>query len=150
MIRTKWFWMISIVLVFVCAVAFADDADAEIGKTIDTVWTNLFYVIGVVLAGFITKCLSKLASKYGVELKDKQKEQIAGYTQDAIAYANEWATKRVKDKIKTTSADKFNRAVKKLSEKIPFLTEEKARDLVVSGLPKFRALIESKAAEVGR
>ena len=146
----RWFWMISVVLIFVCAVAFADDADAEIGKTIDTIWTNLFYVIGVVLAGFVTKCLSKLASKYGVELKDKQKEQIAGYTQDAIAYADEWATKKIKDKITVKSTDKFNRAVKKLCEKVPFLTEEKARDLIVSGLPKFRALIESKAAGIGK
>ncbi len=148
--RTKWFWMISIALVFVCAFAFADDADSEIGKTIDTIWTNLFYVIGVILAGFVTKCLSKLAAKYGVELKDKQKEQIAGYTMDAIAYVDEWAAKRVKDKITTTSTDKFNRAVKKLVDKVPFLTEEKARDLIVSGLPKFRALIESKASEVGK
>ena len=69
---------------------------------------------------------------------------------DAIAYVDEWAAKKVKDKITVTSTDKFNRAVKKLVEKVPFLTEEKARDLVVSGLPKFRALIESKVARIGK
>lgn len=150
MIRTKWFWMISVLLVFACAVALADDADSEIGKTIDTVWTNLFYVIGVILAGLVTKCLSKLASKYGVELKDKQKEQIAGYVMDAIAYTDEWAAKRVKDKLTVASTEKLNQAVRKLCEKVPFLTEEKARDLIETGLPKFRAFIESKAAGVGQ
>ena len=66
------------VLVFVLAivaVAFADDPDSEIGKTIVWAWTNLFQVVGAIIAGFVIKILVKLAKKYGIRLIDFNQEK---------------------------------------------------------------------------
>ncbi len=139
--RKSWAWMLTVLLVFVCVVAVADEASSEIEKTIDFVW----HAVGLMLAGFVTKLLLKLAKKYGIEVNEKQKETLSGYVTDAVTYADEWARKKVKlDKLTVKSIEKFDKAVEKLSEKVPYLTEDKARDLIVSALPRVRALIESR------
>lgn len=143
----NWRVTLATVLVFVLAIAaaaFADETDSEIGKTIAWAWTNLFQVAGALIAGFVIKILMKLAKKYGIEVSRKQKDQIQDWTADAIMYADEWARKRVLEKATVKFTDKFDHAVKRLSEKVPYLTEERIRELIVTNLPKVRMYIDSK------
>lgn len=142
--RKNWLWMIVVVLVMVATVAYADDTSSEIGKTIDSIWSYLWKVIGIALAGLVAKAISKLANKYGIELSETRNQQISDYTIHAIGYAEEWAAKKIKDKVKISSEDKFDKAVEKLSDKVPYLTEAQIREWVISTLPKFRAFIETK------
>lgn len=138
-------WMMVAVLVLACTVVLASEGDSEVGQTVQWAWDQLFYLLGVAVAGFLIKVLSKLGKKYGIELDAKQKDMISNFTIDAIGYAEEWSARKFKlDNIKAKSEEKFSKAVKRLCEKLPGLTEERARELVVSNLPKFRALVEGK------
>jgi len=149
----RWSWVLVLLLVVVLPLvlfgAEGGGEQSEVGKTIDMVWSMLWKGVGVVLAGFVLKLLTKLADKYGIELKESQKKMISGFTLDAIGYAEEYSAKKLKlGQAKLTWEEKFHKAVKKLCEKVPGLTEERARELIVSNLPKFRAMIEGKLANV--
>ncbi len=135
--------MMVIALVLVCTVAYA--GDSEIGKTIDWAWATLMKALAVVIVGLIMNAVKKLAEKYGVELTEKREAMIEGAALKAIGYAEEWAHKKVDlDKVKVRADEKFSKAVRKLTDKVPFLTEEMARTAIVSNLPKFRAMAGAK------
>jgi hypothetical protein len=142
--RKNWLWIVVVALVMVAAVAYADDTSSEIGNTIDSIWAYLWQIVAVALAALIAKAVSKLTKKWGIELSDATKQQISDYAIHAIGYVEESFAKKAKDNIKFTSIDKFNKAVKLLSEKVPYLTEAQAREWIVATLPKFRAFIETK------
>lgn len=142
--RSFWICLLAGLLSFVCVVVFADDAGSEIGKTIDYVW----HAVGLIVAGIVTKLLLKLAKKYGIEVNEKQKDALGDSVIDAITYAEEWGRKKLKiDDFTVKSIDKFDTAVEKLCEKVPYLTEAKARELVGTWLPKVRKMIESRIDE---
>ena len=142
--RKNWLWMVVVVLVMVAGVAYADDTSSEIGNTIDSIWAYLWKVVGIALAALIAKMVSKLAKKYGIELSDATKQQISDCAIYAIGYVEESFAKKAKENVKFKSIDKFNKAVKILCEKVPYLTEAQAREWIVATLPKFRAFIETK------
>lgn len=142
--RMFWICLLVGLLSFVCVVAFADDAGSEIGKTIDYVW----HAVGLIVAGIVTKLLLKLAKKYGIEVNEKQKDALADNVIDAVTYAEEWGHKKLKiDGLTVKSIEKFGTAVDKLCEKVPYLTVEKARELVGTWLPKVRKMIDRRIAE---
>lgn len=143
----RWTLMLTVLCLFVCAVCFAAEGDSEIGKTIDWIWMTLFKALAVVISGLVMKALSKLARKYNIELGEKREALATEAALKAIGYAEEWARKRVKiDKLKVKSEEKFDKAVKVLADKIPMLTEDMARELVVSSLPRFRAMGDERLA----
>lgn len=148
----RWSWvMVLLFVVLLPLVLFAAEAgeQSEAGNTIDWLWAIAWKLVGTVLAGFVLKLLAKLSEKYGIELKDSQKRFISELTLNAIGYAEEWSARKVKlGQVKATSDEKFQKAIKKLCEKVPGLTEIRARELIVSNLPKFRAMIEGKLANV--
>lgn len=147
--RSFWCLLLAVLLVFVCSFAMAQSGDSEIGNSIDWLWTQLFRVIVVVVSGLVTKALVKLAQRFGMEVSEKQKDAVERFALSAIGYAEEWAKKKVNLKgIRDKSEAKFSRAVEKLCEKVPGLTKERAKDMIVSTLPKFRALAGVQATKL--
>jgi len=129
--------------VFVCAFAFGEDASQD--TWVQLIWGKLFYALGIVLAGFVANLLSKITKKYGIEIEESNKLLIEQYAADAIAYADEWAYKKLKiDDVAVKSEEKFLKAVEQLLEKVPGLDAEKAKDMIVSKLPEFRAYLGDK------
>ena len=102
--------------VFVCAFVFA--ADSANDTWIQMGWEKLFYVLGIVISGFVVNLLNKIAKKYGIEIEESNKLLIEQYAADAIAYADEWAYKKLKiDEVAVKSEEKFLKAVEQLLEK---------------------------------
>ena len=145
--RKHWVFMVVVILVMFAAVAYADDTNSEIGKTIDSIWSYLWKIVGIALAGLIAKAISKLGKKFGIEFSEKQRQQITDFAIDSISYVEESFAKKAKEKVKFTSIDKFNKAVEMLCSKVPYLTEAQAREWIVATLPKCRAYIETKVPQ---
>jgi len=127
---------------FACAFVFASDAN---DTWVQMGWEKIWYVLGIVISGFVINLLNKLAKKYGIEISETNKQLVEQYAYDAIAYAEEWSYKKLKiDNVSVESEEKFNKAVLQLLAKVPGLSEEKAKDIIVSKMPEFRRYLGEK------
>lgn len=141
----RWTMVLIFALLIVCVPALAEES--QIGQTIDWAWASLMKALSVVVVGLIMKAVKKLTDKYGIEMTEKKEAMIEAAAVRAIGYAEEWAHKKVDlDRVAVRADEKFSKAVRKLTDKVPFLTEEMARTAIVSNLPKFRAMADVKIA----
>lgn len=143
--------LMALVFVSVCVVAFAQDAEqSEVGKTIDWIWATIMKLLGLGIVALTGIVLAKLKSKFGIELNEKQEAMIKDKAMDVVSLVEERAAKAFKlDQIITSAEDKLNQAVEKLTDKIPFLNAETAKDVIEAVLPKFRAVVGERVEAIG-
>lgn len=92
-----------------------------------------------VLATLLSALVLRAVKRMGIELDSQRALQVEKIVRDAILRAEEMFATRVRQKLPTTSADRLATAVATVMDKVPGITEQEARDLVHTTLPKVGA-----------
>lgn len=103
-----------------------------LASALDVVFTTLVTALAPLLVGFL---IQKLRSA-NIILSAQQEAKVRNTVQDILLEAEEWAASRVKANIPVTSGSKLNRAVEKILEKVPGISDAEAQVLVRQELPK--------------
>lgn len=126
-------------LLMLCVVCVGADGEGEAGKTVLWLWQNLFKFLGAIVVPWVIGILKAKAKVYNVEVSEKTEESLVKYADKALSYSEEHARKALKlAGIQESADEKFNRAVKKMGEWIPYLEEQEIKDYLVSALPAWR------------
>jgi len=99
----------------------------------------VFPVVTFFLVGLLGIALNRLASKYKLDILDRNRDAIDRAAHAAIAYVEEFSAKKIKQSnVKLGSNEKLNLAVSKIIESVPAITEEQARFVAESMLAKVK------------
>jgi hypothetical protein len=89
--------------------AFAQDqpTDPSAPGPIATLLHSILMAVSSVLVSILVAYAASQLKKNGIELSAQQQALLKEWAQQAIAYAEEWAAKLVKDKVTVTSSQKL-------------------------------------------
>ena len=103
------------------------------------------------VGGFATLGLKRLASKWGVELSEEKDQVVRRAAQDAILYAEEWASNKLKLEEKVIAGEeKLRTATSRLLQKVPGISTDEAVNIVTEELPKLGHGATSFVESIGR
>lgn len=138
----KRFGIVLLMLVlalFVVGPAFAGSLADEIQPVVMDFIAGILGLVFVIISFYVRKGVMALTTKLGWEEHDAL---ILGGIQQGVDYAEEWSHRKTKDSgggIVKTGAEKFERAVDKALEIIPFpVPREMIESAIVSNLGKAR------------
>lgn len=109
--------------------------------------------LGALAVAALTAVLVKLFQRFGIALDAEKRDRLEGVARQAVARAEEWAAAQVKakvSKVKIPGADKFEKAVTDVLDRVPGVTREEAEAVVTAALPQMGLGAAAGARELGK
>lgn len=109
--------------------------------------------LGAVAVAALTAVLVKLFQRFGIALDAEKRDRLEGVARQAVARAEEWAAAQAKArvrKIKIPGAEKFERAVTDVLDRVPGVSREEAEAVVTAALPQMGLGAAAGARELGK
>lgn len=118
----------------------------------DVIVSELVQVVGSVLAAALVALVVRLLQKVGLQIDAEKRAHLEAAAVQAVARAEEWAAAQVKAKLakKIPSAEKFERAVADVLDRVPGVDRAEAEAIVTSALPAMGVGASAGVRELGK
>lgn len=99
-------------------------------------YDEVIKILGAALGMLLSAVLVQVLRKLNLQLSAEQHARLETYTAEAIRFAEEWASQRLKANKPVNSAEKLEQAIAALVDRIPGITREEAIAIIHAQLPR--------------